>query len=780
MLSKFFGDFSEKFRFSLGLKERIILVILLPVFFVVFLSGGLMIKNGIKEIKKREKSIDNAGRIFSGDMRILGKDMLALAKVFSGDPDIRSCMVNTDRERLMEKVIPLVNRINRGRKLKIKVHFHQPPCKSFLRVWKPKKWGDDLSSFRFTVWDAIHKGKEIIAVEPGRGGIPIRGVVPIKDFNGKIVGSVEAFIKISDIIKNFVRGKKRYRGFLFTMSGVVRTDVSGLKVEKFGRWNKLLGVDGSGNEVLLKQKEEKEKLEKIEKTLDMVSETGKEKELRVGNWVYYFYPIRSYNGKYENVAVIAEDISSSIASVEKGIALLFGIFAVVLGVFCVVVVWYTKRNIVSPIVEGVKVLEDVVEKREYRGLSKKVIDSGITEVKVLGEGLRRILFFLGSLLLVLKNEGRTVRVAENNFRKTEEDVRNVVEVIIDEVEKMERMVEESGGALTEMGKVFDESNKAVDEIARRSSEVSEFAVDVRKVMKEDAEVVKRLAEKVKGIEGVVEVIRGISERTKLLALNATIEAARAGEAGKGFAVVATEIKDLANEVGKRLKEIEENISGVRDKADEVIRRTEELEGKVGKMIDNMQSISSAIEEQSAILSEASSIKEGVEASWREVEEKASTIMREVEDLKKVRRRIKVFERVFNDLTKVIEEVVRFFDVRGIERIVEGRDGVTCEKEEMKCRVRVKLFLLRLLVLQVISEVGEEREKAVRDMIEKIKEVRRNIENYRFVFGEDYGEVEKFLNILEKVVRDVKVDDGRLTIVEKFIKEGIFERLSIEK
>jgi methyl-accepting chemotaxis protein len=63
------------------------------------------------------------------------------------------------------------------------------------------------------------------------------------------------------------------------------------------------------------------------------------------------------------------------------------------------------------------------------------------------------------------------------------------------------------------------------------------------------------------------IISGISEQTKILALNAAIEAARAGDAGRGFSVVSTEIRSLAESVGRSASRIEDLVSGVQATSD---------------------------------------------------------------------------------------------------------------------------------------------------------------------------------------------------------------------
>jgi methyl-accepting chemotaxis protein len=67
--------------------------------------------------------------------------------------------------------------------------------------------------------------------------------------------------------------------------------------------------------------------------------------------------------------------------------------------------------------------------------------------------------------------------------------------------------------------------------------------------------IDQLAEKANGISQITKSISEIAEQTNLLSLNASIEAARAGEHGRGFAVVAQEVRKLAEESSTSTKEV---------------------------------------------------------------------------------------------------------------------------------------------------------------------------------------------------------------------------------
>ncbi|PKG21990.1 methyl-accepting chemotaxis protein [Niallia nealsonii] len=84
--------------------------------------------------------------------------------------------------------------------------------------------------------------------------------------------------------------------------------------------------------------------------------------------------------------------------------------------------------------------------------------------------------------------------------------------------------------------------------------------------------VQKLEVNANEVEKIIKLVGDIASQTNLLALNASIEAARAGEHGTGFAVVAEEVRHLADESAKAVEGITELVKGIQLEVKNVVKQ----------------------------------------------------------------------------------------------------------------------------------------------------------------------------------------------------------------
>lgn len=234
--------------------------------------------------------------------------------------------------------------------------------------------------------------------------------------------------------------------------------------------------------------------------------------------------------------------------------------------------------------------------------------------------------------------------------------------------------DEQSGRMRETATAMEEMNATVLEVARNAQQAAHISQQAQQQALEGSTIVN---EAVKGIESVHEqsvvikqdmdmlgkqaesigqvlgVIADIADQTNLLALNAAIEAARAGDAGRGFAVVADEVRKLAEktmiatkEVGQAIGEIQDgtrkNILNVEqvgesiEKATSLSVRSGESLNKILEFVhmvnDQVQSIATASEQQSAASEEINHSVEQVAIISAETAQAMEHASRSVADL----------------------------------------------------------------------------------------------------------------------------------------------------
>ena len=74
--------------------------------------------------------------------------------------------------------------------------------KSFVRSWKPEDFGQDLSSFRHTIKEVHASKKAFAAIEVGDKGLSMRGLAPIMDDKGELVGTIEFMQAFMSVVKD--------------------------------------------------------------------------------------------------------------------------------------------------------------------------------------------------------------------------------------------------------------------------------------------------------------------------------------------------------------------------------------------------------------------------------------------------------------------------------------------------------------------------------------------------------------------------------------------------
>jgi methyl-accepting chemotaxis protein len=279
----------------------------------------------------------------------------------------------------------------------------------------------------------------------------------------------------------------------------------------------------------------------------------------------------------------------------------------------VVMMWVTTKGITRPIYAASTLLKEVAngnlrasvsqeqqDRQDELGEMSRSIQQMITNTRGSIEAIQgsaETLVNASSALSSISSEMTTSATSASNEAGA---VSAAAEQLSSNSQSLADGMDQANNNLNSVATATEEMTATISEISSNSERARGTTMEAARQADTISATMRELDRAALEIGKVSETITSISAQTNLLALNATIEAARAGASGKGFAVVANEIKELAQQTAAATGEIKSKIAGVQNSADGAIASIEQIVRVIRQVNDIVNSIASAIEEQSVV------------------------------------------------------------------------------------------------------------------------------------------------------------------------------------
>ncbi len=539
---------------SVSIKYKLILPVLLLIIILVVMIFILFYSNQKQSINTELNSFtaQRFNEIKISIDRIADKALLlsaALSKYSFVPTAYKISNEVKGRSFLRQHITPIVSKIKEETNLKVlKIHFHKPPAKSFLRVWKEEgkgDGGDDLSGFRLTILKVSRTHKPVKGIEMGKGGLVIRGISPIFS-NKEYIGSVEILFPFKELIKGmhllpnegiyvFLNLKKnqnikssskyKYRKGDFALS-----EYFGLPFDKIKR--------------NITEKDLQNAMIKHFQTIKKAHSLS-------------FNPIKDFSGKIKGVLVYDRDNTLLFDKNRKAntkIIIITVVFTSIIALLLVIILnksigrFFRLKNLFIKAAEG--------------DLRERIEVNSDDEIGIVNKHLNSFFDNLSNLIKETKNSSINIGLTSNKIVEAMNKMSLLSDNQTAQASSVASAVEEFTATFSDINEniknTHERAIKSTD-LTKNSSETISQTINIIQNIANKTEalssIIKRLRESTISISEIVTVINDIADQTNLLALNASIEAARAGEAGKGFAVVADEVRKLAERTAKSTKEI---------------------------------------------------------------------------------------------------------------------------------------------------------------------------------------------------------------------------------
>lgn len=278
-------------------------------------------------------------------------------------------------------------------------------------------------------------------------------------------------------------------------------------------------------------------------------------------------------------------------------------------------------------------------------------------------------------------------------------IKEIVNHVVERASTQQHTASNGEHAIIDISDQIQHISSSANNVSFRSKEAIGFAINGKEVIEKlvnhvaecknsiikTTELVQNLLMQTQQIGRMGEAIHEIAAQTNLLSLNASIEAARAGEAGKGFAVVAQEVRNLAEQSGKYVEEINYIVKDILSGTKETVHSIHQVNQEIDVSLSSAKETETAF--QNISLS-SESISNQIEEIYHSVSQIASGSELVVDAVSTISEMSEMVYKSTEEIQVVSEQ--QNGKVLDIENISESLNTMTNKLNQIMVKIRNEL------------------------------------------------------------------------------------------
>jgi methyl-accepting chemotaxis protein len=411
------------------MQKKILLGIILSAVVILVLASVLL---KIESFNLEEKVVNEFQQSLQTktDNELSNKLSVGISNAVSiaNNGNIQKALVEDNRQLAIDALSTLSVNMKKFTEFKnTKVHIHTKDNHSFVRAWKPQKFGDDLSSFRRSVVSVNNSQNAVNTFEVGKAGLSVRSVVPIfNSHDNSHLGSLEFIQGLNSVARSFDRSKDV---FLLLMDESVK--VAAIKSDK-----KLQ------NYAISQKFVNKEFLNDVKKI--KIEDIIKNKFITTDKFIITYKDIKDFENRKLGIALVASPISKVNMAVDSANFIIYEaliVIAISIILISIFITLFLRKSVIAPLNtlqdgllgffkylnrESTSVSHINISSNDEIGIMSKVIDENITKTQRGIEDDRKVIDDTIKVLKEFEQGDLTQRINSSTINESLNELKNVI------------------------------------------------------------------------------------------------------------------------------------------------------------------------------------------------------------------------------------------------------------------------------------------------------------------------------------------------------------------